>query len=52
LCRNAKADIAWLVSQLVDVGSNVVCLVRDWVRGDITDRDLLERALGEGDGSR
>jgi hypothetical protein len=22
------------------------------VRGDITDRDLLERALGEGDGSR
>ena len=56
--------MAWLVSQLVDVGSNVVCLVRDWVpqsegvhnrrieqvstvRGDITDRDLLERALGE-----
>jgi CDP-glucose 4,6-dehydratase len=69
LCRNAKTDIAWLVSQLVDIGSNVVCLVRDLVpqsegvrnrriehvntvRGDITDRDLLERALGEGDGSR
>ena len=43
---------SWLVSQLLDAGSNVVCLVRDWVRGDITDRDLLERALGEGDGSR
>jgi CDP-glucose 4,6-dehydratase len=55
---------SWLVSQLVDAGSNVVCLVRDWipqderlhnlrieqvctVRGDITDRDLLERVLGE-----
>lgn len=55
---------SWLVKQLVDAGSNVVCLVRDWVpqselvrsrrieqvntvRGDITDRDLLERTLGE-----
>ena len=55
---------SWLVKQLLDAGSNVVCLVRDWVpqselvrsrrieqvntvRGDITDRDLVERALGE-----
>ncbi len=55
---------SWLVRQLIDAGSNVVCLVRDWVpqselmrsrciervntvRGDITDRDLIERALGE-----
>ena len=55
---------SWLVSQLLDAGSNVVCLVRDWVpqsepvhhrrieqvvtvRGDITDRDLLARVLGE-----
>jgi CDP-glucose 4,6-dehydratase len=55
---------SWLVSQLLDAGSNVVCLVRDWVpqselvrnrrieqihtvRGDITDRNLIERALGE-----
>jgi CDP-glucose 4,6-dehydratase len=55
---------AWLVKQLIEVGANVVCLVRDWVpqselvrsrrieqvsivRGDITDRDLLERTLGE-----
>ena len=55
---------SWLVSQLLDVGSTVVCLVRDWVpqservhnrrieqvvtvRGEITDRDLLERVLGE-----
>src|SRR5208282_4208180 len=55
---------SWLVSQLLDAGSNVVCLVRDWVpqsepvhnrrieqvvtvRGEITDRDLLERVLGE-----
>jgi len=22
---------SWLVSQLLDAGSNVVCLVRDWV---------------------
>jgi CDP-glucose 4,6-dehydratase len=55
---------SWLVSQLLDTGANVVCLVRDWipqsehvhsrrieqvktVRGEITDRDLLERVLGE-----
>ncbi len=55
---------SWLVKQLIDAGSNVVCLVRDWVpqselvrsrrieqvntvRGDIIDRDLIERALGE-----
>jgi CDP-glucose 4,6-dehydratase len=55
---------SWLVKQLIDAGSNVVCLVRDWVpqselvrsrcieqintvRGDITDRDLVERTLGE-----
>jgi CDP-glucose 4,6-dehydratase len=55
---------SWLVKQLIEGGSNVVCLVRDWVpqselvrmryieqvntvRGDIIDRDLIERALGE-----
>jgi CDP-glucose 4,6-dehydratase len=55
---------SWLVSQLIDADSRVVCLVRDWipqselvhnrrieqvttVRGDITDRDVLERVLGE-----
>jgi CDP-glucose 4,6-dehydratase len=55
---------SWLVKQLLEAGSNVVCLVRDWVpqselvrtrhieqvtsvRGDITDRELLERTLGE-----
>jgi CDP-glucose 4,6-dehydratase len=55
---------SWLVKQLIESGSNVVCLVRDWVpqselvrsrrieqvntvRGDIIDRDLIERALGE-----
>jgi CDP-glucose 4,6-dehydratase len=55
---------SWLVKQLLDSGSNVVCLVRDWVpqselvrtrrieqvntvRGDVIDRDLIERALGE-----
>lgn len=55
---------SWLVKRLVDAGSDVVCLVRDWVpqsevvlsgtldhvkvvRGDIADRDLLERILGE-----
>jgi CDP-glucose 4,6-dehydratase len=55
---------SWLVSQLMEAGANVVCLVRDWVpqselvrsrrieqvktvRGDICDRDLIERALGE-----
>src|SRR6266403_266777 len=54
----------WLVKQLIESGSNVVCLVRDWVpqselvrsrrieqvntvRGDIIDRDLIERSLGE-----
>src|SRR6201987_2718306 len=55
---------SWLVSQLMESGANVVCLVRDWgpqselvrsrrigqvktVRGDVCDRDLIERALGE-----
>ncbi len=55
---------SWLVKQLIDGGSNIVCLVRDWVpqselvrsrhieqvntvRGDIVDRDLIERILGE-----
>jgi len=55
---------SWLVKQLIESGSNVVCLVRDWVpqselvrsrrieqvntvRGDIVDRELIERALGE-----
>ena len=55
---------SWLVKQLLEAGSNVVCLVRDWVpqselvrsrhieqvntvRGDIIDRDLIERTLGE-----
>jgi CDP-glucose 4,6-dehydratase len=55
---------SWLVKQLLESGSTVVCLVRDWVpqselvrsrrieqvntvRGDITDRELLERTLGE-----
>jgi CDP-glucose 4,6-dehydratase len=55
---------SWLVKQLIEAGSNVVCLVRDWVpqselvrshhieqvntvRGDIIDRDLIERTLGE-----
>jgi CDP-glucose 4,6-dehydratase len=55
---------SWLIKQLLEAGSNVVCLVRDWVpqselvrsrsieqvntvRGAITDRDLIERALGE-----
>jgi CDP-glucose 4,6-dehydratase len=55
---------SWLVKQLLDAGSNVVCLVRDWVpqselvrsrrieqvntvRGDIIDRDVIERTLGE-----
>jgi CDP-glucose 4,6-dehydratase len=55
---------SWLVRRLVEVGADVVCLVRDWVpqsemvssrqieqvtvvRGDIRDRDLLERVLGE-----
>ncbi len=55
---------SWLVKQLIEGGSNVVCLVRDWVpqsellrsrrieqvttvRGDIVDRELVERTLGE-----
>jgi CDP-glucose 4,6-dehydratase len=55
---------SWLVSRLMEVGANVVCLVRDWVpeselvrsrriekvrtvRGEVTDRELLERTLGE-----
>ncbi len=55
---------SWLVRRLVDLGADVVCLVRDWVphselvrthlidrvtvvRGDICQRDLLERILGE-----
>jgi CDP-glucose 4,6-dehydratase len=55
---------SWLVSQLMEAGADVVCLVRDWVpqselvrsrrveqvksvRGDVCDRDLIERALGE-----
>jgi len=55
---------SWLIKRLVEAGSNVVCLVRDWVpqselvrshrieqvnvvRGDITDRDRIESALGE-----
>ena len=54
----------WLVHRLLEVGADVVCLVRDWVpeselvhaglveqvkivRGDICDRALLERILGE-----
>jgi CDP-glucose 4,6-dehydratase len=55
---------SWLVKQLIEGGSNVVCLVRDWVpqselvrthhieqvttvRGDVVDRELIERTLGE-----
>lgn len=55
---------SWLVRRLLDVGADVVCLVRDWipqselvrsrtiekvkiVRGDIHDRNLLERILSE-----
>ncbi len=55
---------SWLVRCLVEAGSSVVCLVRDWVpgseavrskvleqvnvvRGDICDRAILERTLGE-----
>ncbi|MBT7600417.1 MAG: NAD-dependent epimerase/dehydratase family protein [Anaerolineae bacterium] len=54
----------WLVHRLVEVGADVVCLIRDWVpqselvrtgliervkvvRGDIRDREVLERTLGE-----
>ena len=55
---------SWLIQRLMDVGADVVCLVRDWVpqseavrrgnlervkivRGDIRDREVLERTLGE-----
>lgn len=54
----------WLVRRLTEAGSDVVCLVRDWVpgseivrskildrvkvvRGDVCDRGILERTLGE-----
>ncbi|MFH0958384.1 MAG: NAD-dependent epimerase/dehydratase family protein [Pseudomonadota bacterium] len=53
----------WLVRRLVELDADIVCLVRDWVpqselvhaqlehvkvvRGDICDRPLLERILGE-----
>lgn len=48
----------WLVRRLLDLGAEVVCVVRDLppvegllgatiVRGDVCDRDLLERVLGE-----
>ena len=57
---------SWLTLRLVEMGADVVCLVRDWVpqselvrggaiervkvvRGDIRDRDVLERAIGEFD---
>jgi CDP-glucose 4,6-dehydratase len=53
-----------LTRRLVELGANIVCLIRDWVpqseliatqtidqvktvRGDICDRPLLERVLGE-----
>jgi CDP-glucose 4,6-dehydratase len=55
---------SWLVGQLVHLGADVICLVRDWipqselvrsgridlvtvVRGDVCDKKLLERILGE-----
>ena len=55
---------SWLVPRLVDLGAQVICLVRDWVpqselvragtlekvtvvRGDVRDREVLERTLGE-----
>lgn len=51
---------SWLVQRLLEAGADVVCLVRDWVpqsrlntervkvvRGDVCERDLLERVLGE-----
>lgn len=55
---------SWTVRQLLDLGADVVCVVRDsvphselhragldaqvtLVQGDVTDRDLLERVLGE-----
>jgi CDP-glucose 4,6-dehydratase len=54
----------WLVRRLVDLGADVICLIRDWVphselvrtrltdqvkivSGDVQDRALIERALGE-----
>lgn len=54
----------WLVHRLLELGADIVCLVRDWVpqselihaqlleqvkvvRGDVCDRALLERILGE-----
>jgi CDP-glucose 4,6-dehydratase len=54
----------WLVRRLLELGADIICLVRDWipqselvhaqlvdkvkvVRGDICDRALLERILGE-----
>jgi CDP-glucose 4,6-dehydratase len=54
----------WLLRRLLELGADIVCLVRDWVpqselvhaqlveqvkvvRGDICDRALLERILGE-----
>ena len=53
-----------LVRQLMDLGADLVCLVRDWapkcelvrgrlieevnvVRGDVRDREVIERTLGE-----
>ena len=55
---------SWLTRRLVEAGTDVVCLVRDWVprselvrcsvidrvnvvRGDVRDRDVLERTIGE-----
>lgn len=51
---------SWLVQRLLEAGADVVCLVRDHVpqsrlnvervkvvRGDVRDRELLERVLGE-----
>jgi CDP-glucose 4,6-dehydratase len=54
----------WLVPRLLELGADVVCVVRDWipqcelvrtrvmdrvtvVRGDVRDRALVERVLGE-----
>jgi CDP-glucose 4,6-dehydratase len=54
----------WLVARLIASGTDVTCLVRDWVpqselvrshqidqvkvvRGDVRDREVLERTLGE-----
>jgi CDP-glucose 4,6-dehydratase len=55
---------SWLTRRLLELGANIVCLIRDWVpqseliatqtidrvtivRGDVCDRPLLERILGE-----